>query len=102
MTNIVVEQKLEYYTNKIVELENIDINEEVEKRLQEKRLEITEIVKNEINADLVKCKHYVEILNTVKDELNLAETNSSNSQENSEEVVCDIQENNAESAIEGV
>lgn len=63
-------EKKNYYNSKINELNNMDINLEVEKRLNELRDEITKKVVEDFSKDVLKCQHYIEIIDIMLNEDN--------------------------------
>lgn len=69
MEKEVIEKKLKFYNEKIVELKNQDLNAEVEKRLAEKRAEIESQILLERSQDIAKCENYIEVLEEVKNEI---------------------------------
>lgn len=57
--------KKAYYLNALSDLKDKDISEEVEIRLAPERARIEKEIREEIEADIVKCKNYIELLNTL-------------------------------------
>lgn len=55
-------KKREYYSQMILDLQSKDINAEVEIRLAEEKKRIAKEICNEIDADVIKCQHYIELL----------------------------------------
>lgn len=56
------------YTELKEQLTNTDIEAEVEKRLKDEKERLTLQIKTEIDADITKCDHYIEILDSLIDE----------------------------------
>lgn len=57
--------KKAYYLNALSDLKDKDISEEVEIRLAPERARIEKEIREENEADIVKCENYIELLNTL-------------------------------------
>lgn len=62
----VIENKQAHYSEMIQSLLNKDIEAEADLRLQAEKERIVAQIKDEVNADIIKCKHYLEILDELK------------------------------------
>ena len=60
-----LKDKQAFYKNKLSELMNTNIDQEVDKRLVAMREEISKQVIADIDKDATACKHYLEILNAL-------------------------------------
>lgn len=58
----IVKEKLAHYTDLMNSRRNLDINAIVDSKLAEQRQKIYDSVKADIDADILKCEHYIEIL----------------------------------------
>ena len=58
----IVKDKLAHYTEIMNNRRNLDINAIVDAKLAEQRQKIYDSVKADIDADILKCEHYIEIL----------------------------------------
>lgn len=65
----IIREKEELYHRVLVELENKDINKIVDERLELQRKEIEEEVKKEIECDKIKCRHYLDVLYELQNEI---------------------------------
>lgn len=57
---IIAKRKL--YSDSLAKLESLNVQEEVEKRLQEERERLTKEIAEEVEKDKVKCKNYIAVL----------------------------------------
>ena len=80
---MILENKKEYYKALLASLENFDIDKEVEVRLSNERLKITEEVIKEVAKDTEKCKTYLELLESLIVEFDAINTVKIEENENS-------------------
>ena len=67
-----LEEKKNYYFNLISDLKNRNVSREADERLAEERTRIIEEIQKEIDNDVIKCEHYVELLdNLIESEKNI-------------------------------
>ena len=65
MTPDILEQKKVLYTQKLNDIMSTSVDEEVNKRLAAKRAEVEAQVIAELDADASKCRHYLELIDTL-------------------------------------
>lgn len=66
-------EKEQMYVNTKVQLESYDVDAEVERRLTDERAKIKAQVIAERDADILKCNHYLDLINILKSEAVLCE-----------------------------
>lgn len=83
----IIVEKRKFYSDKLKNLDIIDIESEVEKRLQDEKDRVRAIVKAEIDTDKSKCENYITLL----DELIAEETDKAINEPIIDEILPDTQ-----------
>lgn len=76
-----VQAKKGFYLNKLAELQNVDIETEVNKRLEETKAAIRNEIEKELNEDIKTCNDYIKILDELIDEANMTSCNDTEQQQ---------------------
>ena len=63
-----IEEKKEKYLAELSRLSQINIEEEAEKRLADEKARIIHDIEVEVTADMLKCKHYLELIDELEEE----------------------------------